>query len=81
MRQLNPCELLSIHGGTQYNDTQVFGIASGAAAISGFIGYAISYEYFALSEALLYMGANLLPTAAVTGLILGGVYAYQTYRK
>ncbi|MGE3318701.1 MAG: hypothetical protein AB7I18_05340 [Candidatus Berkiella sp.] len=81
MYELNHSELLTIHGGTQFNEAQVLGIASGAAAISGMIGYAMSYETFALSEAMLYMSANLLPTAAATGLILGGVYAYHYFRK
>lgn len=81
MYELNQTALLSIHGGTQFNEAEVFGIAGGAAALSGMLGYAMSYETFTLSEALLYMSANLLPTAAATGLILGGVYAYHHFRK
>ncbi len=79
MRTLHQSELQSIHGAGNYSDLEVLGITCASTSMYGALGYAFSYQTFAITEALITVAAITMPTAIATGMVLGGIKAYQSY--
>lgn len=77
MRTLNLSEINSIHGAGSYSDLEVMGITSASVTLYGALGYAFSYQTFAITEALITVASITIPSTIATSMVIGGI---QTYR-
>lgn len=77
MRTLELREIQTIHGAGNYSDLQVLGITSTSATLYGALGYALSYQTFVMTEALISVAAITIPTTIAAGMVLGGIQAYH----
>lgn len=79
MRTLELSELQSVHGAGNYSDLEVLGITSASASLYGALGYAFSYQTFAITEGIITVAAITIPTAIATSMVLGGIQAYHYF--